>query len=152
MQDTPTASEKAFRLEALSGPILLAAAVVALVAANSPWAGNYSAFWQVAIGVHLGGWSFHKSIVLWINDGLMVLFFFRIGLEIKRELLFGELNDRAKATLPVVAAMGGMVAPAVVYLLFLCGRPGSHGWGIPTATDIAFSIGFLALLGSRVPQ
>src|SRR5262249_59405320 len=92
-----------------------------------------------------------KPILLWINDGLMALFFFVVGLEIKREMVSGELAEPRKALLPIVAALGGMIVPAVLFLITLWGRPGRHGWGIPMATDIAFVVGFLTLLGPRVP-
>jgi NhaA family Na+:H+ antiporter len=140
------------RVESVSGVVLLAAAAVALVLANSPLSAKYAALWQTPVRLTVGGFVLDKPLLLWVNDGLMTLFFFVVGLEIKRELAVGELRDVRKALLPVVAALGGMVMPAVVYLLILWGRPGSVGWGIPTATDIAFVAGFLALLGPRVPH
>jgi NhaA family Na+:H+ antiporter len=140
------------QIESASGIILLACAIAALILANSPWAAGFAAFWQQPFGFSLGQFNFHKPLVLWVNDGLMTLFFFVIGLEIKRELLFGELNDKAKAMLPAVASLGGMIVPAFVYLAFLWGKESAGGWGIPMATDIAFAVGFLALLGSRVPH
>jgi Na+:H+ antiporter, NhaA family len=140
------------RVEAASGVVLLACAVAALVLANSPWSAAYAGLWQTPAGVTAGGFGLHKPLLLWVNDGLMTLFFFVVGLEIKRELVCGELSEPRKALLPVVAALGGMVAPAGVYLLFRWGTPEAVGWGVPMATDIAFVVGFLALLGPRVPH
>jgi NhaA family Na+:H+ antiporter len=140
------------QIESASGVALLICTVVALFAANSSWANAYAAFWQTQVGVTLGALEFQKPLVEWINDGLMTLFFFVMGLEIKSELLFGELNSRAKAMLPIVAAGGGMIAPAVIYLTVIAGRGSLAGWGIPMATDIAFVVGFLALFGDRVPR
>lgn len=130
---------------------MLGATVVALVLANSPLAHRYEEFWHLEAGIRVGGFAFQLSFLHWINDGLMALFFFGIGLEIKREILVGELSSMRKAALPVFAAVGGMVAPALIYLSLNHGGAGSAGWGIPMATDIAFSLGVLALLGSRVP-
>jgi NhaA family Na+:H+ antiporter len=140
------------QVESSGGVVLLAFTVVALVLANSPLADRFHDFWQAPVGFTAGGFTLVKPLVLWINDGLMTLFFFVVGLEIKREMLSGELADPRKALLPVVAAVGGMIVPAAVYLLALWGRPGSHGWGVPMATDIAFVVGFLTLLGPRVPN
>src|SRR6476660_1617752 len=103
------------------------------------------------VGVEFGNLALQKPLLLWINDGLMALFFFVVGLEIKREIVSGELADPRKALLPIVAAVGGMVVPAVLYLLCMGGREGWQGWGMPMATDIAFVVGFLTLLGPRVP-
>lgn len=133
--------------EAAGGIVLLACTVIALAWANAPSAAAYFALWEHPIGVG----SVSKSIGHWINDGLMVVFFLLVGLEIKRELLTGELSSRQQAALPIAAAIGGMVVPAAVYAAFNMGREGSHGWGIPMATDIAFALGALALLGRRVP-
>jgi NhaA family Na+:H+ antiporter len=146
-------------IESASGVLLLVCAIAALVLANSPWAGVFLDFWKipfrVGLGpwerVGLGPWGLDWSLLHWINDGLMTIFFFVVGLEIKRELVAGELREARKAALPVAAALGGMVAPAVIYAVLLRGQPGSAGWGIPMATDIAFVVGFLALLGPRVP-
>jgi NhaA family Na+:H+ antiporter len=140
------------KIESSSGAVLLACTVAALVLANSPWSAAYAAFWQTPVRVGAGSFELNKPLLLWINDGLMTLFFFVVGLEIKRELVAGELSDPRKALLPVVAALGGMVVPAGVYLLFQWGQPTWVGWGIPMATDIAFVVGFLALLGPRVPH
>jgi NhaA family Na+:H+ antiporter len=140
-----------FHIEASGGLVLLAFTAVALVVANSPLAKGFDDFWHVYASLSLGGFSLKLSLQHAINDGLMTLFFFVVGLEIKRELTTGELADPRKALLPVVAAVGGMVVPAAVYALWLWGRPGAHGWGVPMATDIAFVVGFLTLFGPRAP-
>jgi NhaA family Na+:H+ antiporter len=140
------------QIESASGFLLLACTAVALSLANSPLSGSFAEIWQIRIGFSVGRFEFNKPLLLCINDGLMTVFFFVVGLEIKRELVAGELRDPRKAALPIVAALGGMIVPAGVYLLFQSGQPGQLGWGIPVATDIAFVAGFLALLGSRVPS
>jgi Na+:H+ antiporter, NhaA family len=138
--------------EAAGGFILLAAAVFALILANSALAGFYSNFLDVPATIQVGMFKLSKPLLLWINDGLMAIFFLLIGLEVKRELLAGELSSVRRATLPVIAATGGMVVPALVYVLLNAGDSYAlRGWAIPVATDIAFSLGVLALLGSRVP-
>ncbi len=139
------------QIEASGGVILLAFTAVALLLANSPLADAFRSFWEVPVGLTVGNTALRLPLLLWVNDGLMTLFFFVVGLEIKRELVSGELADPRKALLPVVAAAGGMLAPAALYLLFLWGRPGWRGWAVPTATDIAFVVGVLTLLGQRVP-
>jgi NhaA family Na+:H+ antiporter len=131
---------------------LLACTLVALAVANSPWSAPFDKFWQTHIRVGVGRWEIDLSLLHWVNDGLMVIFFFVVGLEIKRELVDGELSEWRKAALPVVAAVGGMVAPAAIYLMLPHPVEARAGWGIPMATDIAFVVGFLALLGSRVPS
>ena len=138
-------------IESAGGFVLLACTIAALLVANSPWSAAYAEIWQTRIGFVVASFELQKPLLLWINDGLMTIFFFVVGLEIKHELVAGELRDRRKAALPIVAALGGMIFPAIVYLLFLSGREGQSGWGIPVATDIAFVAGFLALLGPRVP-
>lgn len=138
-------------VEAAGGFVLLACTVLALILANSPYSARFAEFWQTRFGFTIGTFELYKPLLLWINDGLMTVFFFVVGLEIKREIVFGELRDPRKAALPAAAALGGMVVPAAIYLLFLDGMPGERGWGIPMATDIAFVVGFLALLGRRVP-
>jgi NhaA family Na+:H+ antiporter len=140
-----------FQVESAGGLVLLACVVAALVLANSPWAAAFTGVWQTPFRIGVGGFELNKPLLLWINDGLMTIFFFVVGLEIKRELVAGELRDPRKVVLPVVAALGGMVVPAGVYLLLQAGRPGAPGWAIPMATDIAFVVGFLALFGPRVP-
>jgi len=138
-------------VEAAGGMLLLVCTAVALIMANSPWSGPFAEFWQTRVGFTIGAFELYKPLLLWINDGLMTVFFFVVGLEIKREIAHGELRDPRKAALPAAAALGGMVAPAALYLLIQGSGPASRGWGIPMATDIAFVVGFLALLGSRVP-
>jgi NhaA family Na+:H+ antiporter len=136
---------------ASSGLLLLAAAIVALIWANSAWASTYAELWSSKLSISIGELSLSETLLHWINDGLMALFFLVVGLEIKRELLVGELDTPRGAVLPIAAAVGGAVLPAVIYLAVLQGGPGSEGWGIPMATDIAFALGVLALLGSRIP-
>lgn len=133
------------------GVILLAVTVAALVWANSGAAASYFALWETNVTFAFGGFSLSKTLHHWINDGLMVIFFFMVGLEIKREIAVGELASFKKALLPILAAVGGMAGPALVYLIFNAGTPAAHGWGIPMATDIAFALGVLALAGDRVP-
>lgn len=140
-----------FHIEAAGGIVLLACTLLALALANSPWSAAVASFWQMPIGFNIGETGIHMSLLHWINDGLMTIFFFLVGLEIKRELVHGELRDPRKAVLPAAAALGGMVVPAVIYLLLQHGKPGADGWAIPMATDIAFVVGFIALLGKRVP-
>jgi NhaA family Na+:H+ antiporter len=144
--------DRFMHVEASSGFVLLAATFAALLLANSPWSEGYLAIWSTSVGFVFGSFEMRHSLQHWINDGLMVVFFFVIGLEVKRELVIGELRDLRVAVLPVSAALGGMVAPAALYLAFQYGEPGQNGWGIPMATDIAFVVGCLALLGPRVPS
>lgn len=138
------------RIQSSSGLVLLACAAASLIIANSPWAPESFRFWETRVGFEVGGYELNKPLLLWINDGLMTLFFFVVGLEIKHEIVAGELSTLRKAALPVVAALGGMVVPAGIYLAMQWGQPTIAGWGIPMATDIAFVVGFLAMLGSRV--
>ena len=138
-------------VEVSGSVVLLIAAIVALALANSPWSEQYLGFWKYKIGFKVGGFEFFETIQHWINDFLMAFFFFVVGLEIKREVVAGELSSLRKAVLPIMAAVGGMAVPALVYFLFNAGGEGVHGWGVPMATDIAFALGVLALLGSRVP-
>lgn len=138
-------------IEAASGVVLLVATVVALVLANLPTAEGFLGIWKTKLTIGLGGFQMHYSLQHWINDGLMAIFFFVIGLEVKRELVMGELQDMRQAVLPIAAAIGGMVLPAGVYLAVQWGEPGARGWGIPMATDIAFVVGCLAVLGKRIP-
>lgn len=145
------AFESFTRIETASGLLLLGCAVLALIWANSPLAESYSAIWGTYLTVGAGAFEISKPLLLWINDGLMAIFFFVVGLEIKREVLTGELASPKKAALPLAAAVGGMVVPAGFYALLNMGGPGIGGWGIPMATDIAFALGVLALLGSRAP-
>ncbi len=139
------------RVEAAGGLVLVAAAVVALVWANSPWQDGYTSFWTTPIELNIGPYHFEEDLQHWVNDALMAVFFFVVGLEIKHELVEGELHDRRAVALPAMAALGGMIVPALVYLAFNPGSPPNRGWGIPMATDIAFALGVLALLDRRVP-
>jgi NhaA family Na+:H+ antiporter len=139
-------------LEAAGGLALFGATLAALVWANSPWDDAYTRLWNHEIGFDFAGIELHESIGHWINDGLMTLFFFVVGLEIKRETTSGELSSRRAASLPVFGAFGGMIVPAVIYTAFNAGGEGRSGWAIPMATDIAFALGVLALLGSRIPS
>ncbi len=138
-------------IEAAGGILLVAATVVALVWANSPWQGSYESLWSTTIGLEVGSYRFEEDLAHVVNDLLMALFFFVVGMEIKRELVVGELRDRRAVALPAMAALGGMVVPAVIYVAFNVGGDGAAGWGIPMATDIAFALGVVALLGTRVP-
>jgi NhaA family Na+:H+ antiporter len=139
------------RLQASSGILLLLATVLALLWANSPWGESYFELWQTYLSISLGTLTLKETLLHWVNDGLMVVFFFLVGLEIKREILVGELASFRRAALPLMAAIGGMLLPAAIYLAFNAGGIGQDGWGIPMATDIAFMLGLLAILGSRIP-
>ena len=143
--------QRFFHSEASGGALLLLFALVALVWANSPWADLYDRMLHTPIGLSVGERSFTMSAAHWVNDALMAIFFFVVGLEIKRELSVGQLSSVRSALLPVAAALGGLVAPALIYAALNAGTPGARGWGIPMATDIAFALGVLALLGPRVP-
>jgi len=134
------------------GILMLCAVVVALIAGNSPLADSYQRFWQIPIGLSIGSWSLHHSLVHWINDGLMTLFFFHVGLHIKRELVWGELRNGRAMILPMMAAIGGMVIPALIFFTLIRDASARSAWGIPMATDIALVVGVLALLGNRVPH
>ena len=139
------------QIESASGIVLLICTAIALVLANSPVAARFGGFWDTHLHIGIDSWKLDQSLLHLVNDGLMTIFFFVVGLEIKREIVAGELRDPKKAALPLMAALGGMIAPAAIYWLLLGGKPGGSGWGIPMATDIAFVVGFLALLGPRVP-
>jgi NhaA family Na+:H+ antiporter len=151
LSDAPETPSRFLSIEAASGILLLAAALVALIWANSPWRWAYESLLHVPIGIRIGGFAFERNVQFLVNDGLMVVFFFVVGLEIKRELYAGELSDARRAALPALAALGGMLVPAGIYFLFNAGTPATSGWGVPVATDIAFAVGILALLGKRVP-
>jgi NhaA family Na+:H+ antiporter len=140
------------RIETASGAILLLAVAVALALANTAWAHGVTRLWETPIGVHAGPFAFQRPLRDWINDGLMTLFFFVVALELKREFILGELSQPRIATLSIAAATGGMLVPAGIYLALQSGLPGAHGWGTVMATDTAFVIGCLALLGPRTPQ
>ena len=140
------------RLEASAGLILMVAALLALMANNSILSATYEAFLATPVAIQFGAFEIAKPLLLWINDGLMAIFFFLVGLEVKREVLQGELSRLDKAALPVIGAIGGMAMPAVIYAMINWGDPATlTGWAIPAATDIAFALGILALLGSRAP-
>ena len=142
-----------FTRQAASGGImLLLASIVALIWANSPFAAGFSNFWESTLSISLGSFTLSEHLLEWVNSGLMAIFFFVVGLEIKREIQTGELASVRKAALPIMAAIGGMVGPALIYLLFNLGDSGNlGGWGVPIATDIAFTLGILTLMGSRAP-
>jgi NhaA family Na+:H+ antiporter len=141
-----------FQKESSSGVVLLCAAILAMVIVNSPAGALYEYLLGLPIGVRAGPLGLEKPLLLWVNDGLMAVFFFLVGLEIKREVLTGELRTLPQAALPAIAALGGMIGPAIVYGLVNLSHPDNlSGWAVPTATDIAFATGVLALLGSRVP-
>jgi len=140
------------RIEAAGGLLLIVATIVALVWANSPWSHSYHELLETHISFHVGDvLHLDEPLEAWINDALMAIFFFVVGLEIKRELVAGELRDPRAAALPAIAAIGGMVVPALIYISFTSGGVGADGWGIPMATDIAFAVGVVSLLGKRVP-
>ncbi|MBU1225650.1 MAG: Na+/H+ antiporter NhaA [Actinobacteria bacterium] len=139
------------QIESAGGVVMLAAAVLALAWANSPWGDSYNQFWGTEFSLELGAFHFQETLVELVNDGLMVIFFYVVGLEIKRELVLGDLRDPKAASLPVLGALGGMIFPALLYLLIVGGGEAGRGWGIPMATDIAFSVGVLSLMGRRIP-
>ncbi|HEY0883464.1 MAG TPA: Na+/H+ antiporter NhaA, partial [Archangium sp.] len=143
--------ERFLRIEAAGGILLMLAAAVALVAANSPWGEAWQHLWHTPVALRVGDFHVEKSLEWLVNDGLMVIFFFVVGLEIRRELHHGELSEWKRAALPAAAALGGMLVPAALYLVFAGGAATRSGWGTPMATDIAFAVGVLTLLGKRVP-
>ena len=144
--------QRFFKQEASSGIVLLTFAVMAMGLANSPWAAAYEEIlhWKLSVGA--GDFLLSMSLLHWINDGLMAVFFFIIGMEIKREFLFGELKSPSSTLLPIAAAVGGMVMPALLYTAFNIGKPTISGWGVSMATDIAFSLGVLAFAAPRAPR
>lgn len=137
--------------ETISGKLILGATVLALIVVNSPLHGAYEEFWQTNLSIGLGGRSLSMDLRHWVNEALMAFFFLVVGLEIKREFVRGELRNLRMASLPIAAALGGMIVPAVMYIALNPGPETIHGWGIPIATDIAFAVGILMLLGNRVP-
>ena len=139
-------------VEAASGIVLLLFTAAALALANSPLAEGFLGIWKLPLGIEIGDFQIRHSLKHWINDGLMAVFFFVIGLEVKREIVLGELRDIRRAALPIAAAIGGMIVPAAIYLSLQAGQPAERGWGIPMATDIAFVVGCMAVLGSRIPH
>lgn len=142
--------QRILAIEIASGVVLLAATVVALVWANV-WTASYDHLWHMPIGGRVGPWAVEQTLHFWVNDGLMTVFFLVVGLEIRREIFEGELASFRKAALPLVAAVGGMLVPAILFATLNAGRDGIAGWAVPMATDIAFAIGILTLLGSRIP-
>ena len=147
-----TAIREFLQKESASGLLIMGAAVLAMMAENSPLKFLYDALLETPVAIRIGALAIDKPLLLWINDGMMAVFFFLIGLEIKREVLDGELSDPRKVALPAIAAVGGMLVPAAFYVYFNHGDPEAMtGWAIPTATDIAFALGILSLLGNRVP-
>ena len=139
--------------EAAGGIVMLLAATVAIAWANSPWSQSYTDLWSTPLQVELGALIHldHLSLQAWVNDALMAIFFLLVGAEIKREVVHGDLGDLRAVALPIIAALGGMIVPAVIYAAITRGEPGAEGWGIPMATDIAFAVGVVSLLGTRVP-
>jgi NhaA family Na+:H+ antiporter len=140
-----------FKIEVAAAVMLLIATVAALTVSNSGWAGPFAAFWETPVGLGFGEFEFARSLRHWINDGFMTLFFFVVALELKREIILGELRHVRTAALSLAGALGGMLAPAFTFLVLMRGQAGMNGWGTVTATDTAFAIGCLALLGSRIP-
>lgn len=139
------------KVESAGGVVLLLAAVAALVWANAPFGETYDEFWSTPVSLTIGAFHFDEPLRYVVNDGIMAIFFFVVGLEIKRELVTGDLRDPRAAALPALAAIGGMTIPALIFVAFNAGTGTVHGWGIPVATDIAFAVGVVALLGTRVP-
>jgi NhaA family Na+:H+ antiporter len=144
-------TQQFFRKEAASSILLIAATIIALMWVNSSIGETYHSFWHTKISFTVGDFRISKTLLHWVNEGLMALFFFTVGLEIKREILVGELASPKKALLPVIAALGGMIVPGLIYAAINVGLPTIHGWGIPVATDIAFALGAVAVFGRRVP-
>ncbi|MDN3584318.1 Na+/H+ antiporter NhaA [Mucilaginibacter flavus] len=138
--------------EHTSGIVLFISVLVAIIWVNSPFAHSYHQVWDLKLSIGIGRYALNHSLHLWINDGLMAIFFFVIGLELKREFMAGELSSIKKASLPMVAALGGMLIPAIIYFLINKGAESEHGWGIPMATDIAFALALLSLAGKRIPS
>jgi NhaA family Na+:H+ antiporter len=144
--------QKFINLESSAGILLFAATIIALVWANSPFADSYVDLWEMKLGVSLGDFQLKKALILWVNDGLMAIFFFLIGLELKREFLVGEINTVKKAAFSLVAALGGIFVPVLIYFLLNTNPETANGWGIPMATDIAFALAILKALGRRAPM
>lgn len=137
--------------ESIGGKLILVAALLSLIVVNSPLSDEFNHFWHLPFSIGLGSWGLSLDLRHWVNEGLMAFFFLVVGLEIKRELVKGELKDTKTAILPIGAALGGMVVPALIYLLFNFNTGSMQGWGIPIATDVAFAVAILSLLGNRVP-
>jgi NhaA family Na+:H+ antiporter len=143
--------ERFLHNESTAGILLLVSALVAVLWANSPWSDSYLHLWENEVSLRVGSYEIANTLHHWINDGLMAMFFFVVGLELKREIMAGELSDIRKAMLPLSSAVGGMIVPAIIYILFNPSGERNDGWGIPMATDIAFALGIMSLLGKRVP-
>lgn len=143
--------ERYLHNESTAGILLMATALIGVVWANSPFAESYIHLWENEVSLKVGDYTVGNTLHHWINDGLMAMFFFVVGLELKREIMAGELSDVKKAMLPMSSAIGGMIVPAAIYLIFNPSGTGNNGWGIPMATDIAFAMGIMSLLGKRVP-
>lgn len=139
------------RIEAGASGLLLLCTIFAVALSNSPWSAAFLSFWETPVGLNFGDLELSRSLKHWINDGLMTLFFFVVAIELKREIVLGELRNPRMAALSLAGALGGMAAPATLYLLLARGGAGAHGWGVVMTTDTAFVIGCLALLGSKVP-
>jgi NhaA family Na+:H+ antiporter len=139
------------RTESVSGILLIFATILALISANTPLQGYYHQLLEQSLSIHISGFSLDKTFLHWVNDGLMAVFFLLVALEIKREFFFGQLTGIRKASLPVLSAVGGALFPAIIFLILNYGTEYSSGWAIPMATDIAFAIGILSLLGRYVP-
>lgn len=146
-----TPFQRYVKIESFSGILLFSATIIALIWANSPFSYIYESLWQYKIGINIQDFELTKPLIFWINDGLMAIFFFLIGLEIKRELLIGELDSLRKAAFPFFSAIGGMLFPVALFIFLNKNPETSNGWGIPMAADIAFSLAILKLLGNRVP-
>jgi NhaA family Na+:H+ antiporter len=144
--------DRFLHIEAVSGLVLLACALAALIWANSPVGASYEALWHTEFSIGIGRFVFSQSLHFWINDGLMTIFFLVVGMEIRNEMHAGSLSNLRQAALPIAAAMGGVVVPALIFLAVNHGLPTQHGWAVPTATDIAFAVGVLALLGKSIPS
>src|SRR5437870_12833778 len=147
----PTIFQRFFRTETAGGSVLLLFGIAALALANSPLAASYAGVWRTPLAVGIADYSLSLTLHQWVNDGLMAVFFLLVGLEIKRELVVGELASVRKATLPIACAIGGMIVPAAIYWMFNRTGAGARGWTIPMATDIAFALGALALIAPRTP-
>lgn len=146
-----TPFQKFIKTESLAGILLFSTTIIALIWANSPYGATYENIWQYEIGISFQSFELKKPLILWINDGLMAIFFFLIGLELKRELLIGEINTLKKAAFPLIAALGGVLVPVLIYLVLNDNPQTKSGWGIAMATDIAFALAILSALGNRVP-
>jgi Na+:H+ antiporter, NhaA family len=150
-QRVAQAAQEFMSTAASGGIVLLLAALAAMVWINSPWGESYTDFWHTSISIDLSILRIEEDLRHWVNEALMTLFFFVVGLEVKREIVHGELSDRKRASLPVIAAAGGMIVPALIFVAFNLNGRGQGGWGVPMATDIAFAVGVISILGNRVP-